>query len=52
MIGYEDDDVAVIARDERGLKEITKKLVVKAYMMGLRLNPAKCKVVRIGVSRG
>lgn len=50
MIGY-GDDVAVIARSERQLKQTTKRLADKAYGMALQQNQKKYKAMKVGVSR-
>lgn len=47
VVGYA-DDLAIIARNERELKETTSRLVEEAFKMGLQLNQRKCKVMRIG----
>lgn len=44
------DDVAVIARGERELKEVIIRLVEATYRMVLRLNSKKCKAMRLGTA--
>ena len=47
MVGYA-DNVALVAREESELKEITKRLVEETHKMKLKLNSNECKVMRIG----
>ena len=40
------DDIAVIARSEKGLKDITQKLIEEAWQGGLQVNEKKSKIIK------
>ena len=46
VIGYA-DDLTVIARSEKGLENITQRLLEEAWQRGLRVNKKKSKIVTI-----
>ena len=46
IIGYA-DDLAVIARNEQGLKHITQKLREETWRRGLWVNEKKSKIMKI-----